>query len=101
MSGVVVRAKGPSHPLTQAEAEDWADVHLPQQTPDIGLCAAVLRGEVLGVFRTPREATAAMDRRLAELAAQGHPLRHGDDAGTVVFVDPAYHVPQTEGRLNG
>jgi hypothetical protein len=60
-------------------------------------CVAILKGEVLGPFRTPREAAAALDRRLAELG----PLKHGDDAGSVVFVDPArYHAPKSE-TLNG
>jgi hypothetical protein len=66
-------------------------------TPDIALCVAVFRGQVMGPFRTPREAEAALDRRLAELG----PLKHGDDAGSVVFVDPArYHAPKSE-TLNG
>jgi hypothetical protein len=65
--------------------------------PDIAPCVAILKGEVLGPFRTPREAAAALDRRLAELG----PLKHGDDAGSVVFVDPArYHAPKSE-TLNG
>jgi hypothetical protein len=71
-------------------------------TPDIAACVAIFRGQVMGPFRTPREAEAALDRKAAELEAQGNPLQHGDDAGSVVFVDPArYHIPKSEGSLNG
>ncbi len=98
MSGVTVRARWPERPMSQREAESWAEIHLSQPTPEAALCVGVLGEEILGPFRTPAEAAAALDRRLAERG----PLRHGDDAGSVVFVDPARCVPQTEGGcLNG
>ena len=87
--------------MTQADAEAWAAEHDFGPTPEIGLCVGILHGEVFGPYRTPREADAALNRKRAELAAAGTPILPGDDAGSVVFVDPAYHVPATEGSLNG
>jgi hypothetical protein len=102
MNGVIVKCLPPTAPMSQREAEDWASWHLPQRTPERGLCVGILRGEVFGPYRTPAEAAAALDRRLAELAVQGEPLREGDDAGSIAFVDAAHHVPATdEGSLNG
>lgn len=83
--------------MSAAEADEWAERHSPQPTPEIGLCVGVLQGEIFGPFRTPAEATGALDAKLAERG----PLRPGADAGAVVFVDPARHAPQTDGGLNG
>jgi hypothetical protein len=88
--------------MTQAEAEAWVAEHGDAPpTPDICMCIGLLRGEVFGPFRTPREARAALDRKFSELAARGEPLTPGADCGSIIFVDPAHHALPTEGSLNG
>lgn len=72
--------------------------HAGEPLPDIAVCVGVFRGEVLGPFRTPHEAQAALDQRIAET---GEPITPGMDCGAVVFVDPSKFYPAQEGSLNG